>query len=68
MGWIISFVVFTLTMTILTAAGLRQPTKASVFTLPALRISDRLITVFVTFTFISGFIYGLTLLAAKILP
>ena len=67
MGWIISFLVLTLIMAVLTIAGIRQPVKASAFTLSALSAGDRLITIFVAGTFTVAFIYGLSLLASKIL-
>jgi hypothetical protein len=67
MGWLMSFVVLSLTMAILTIPALRQSIKANAFTLPALSAGDRLITVFVVSTFTVASIYGLTLLAAKVL-
>jgi hypothetical protein len=67
MGWIISFVALSLIMAVLTIAGLPQPIKTTAFTLPAVSIGDRVITAFVAFTFVAAFIYGVTLLAAKIL-
>ena len=68
MGWLMSFVVLSLAMAVLTIAAPRQSIKTSAFTLPALSVGDRLITVFVVSTFTVASIYGLTLLAVKILP
>jgi len=62
-----SFVVLSLGMAVLTIPSLRQSTKRSAFTLPALSAGDRLISVFVVSTFTVASIYGLTLLAAKVL-
>jgi len=59
MGWIISLVAVSLVMTILTIAELRPPAKMSA-------LGERVIAFFVAVTFAIGFIYGLTLLAAKI--
>jgi hypothetical protein len=67
MGWLMSFVVLSLAMAVLTIAALRQSIKTSAFTLPALNAGDRLISVFVVSTFTVASIYGLTLLAAKVL-
>ena len=67
MGWIISFVALTLVMVVLTVTGLRQPIKTTALTLPAVSIGDRVVTAFVVFTFTAAFIYGLTLLAARLL-
>jgi len=67
MGWLMSFVVLSLAMTILTIATLRQSIKTSAFTLSVLNAGDRLISVFVVSTFTVAFIYGLTLLATKLL-
>jgi len=67
MGWLMSFIVLSLTMAILTIAVLRQSIKTSAFTLPALGAGDRLISAFVVSTFAVASIYGLTLLAAKVL-
>jgi hypothetical protein len=67
MGWLMSFVVLSLAMAVLTIATLRQSTKSSTLTLPALSAGDRLITVFVVSTFTVASVYGLTLLAAKVL-
>jgi len=68
MGWLMSFVVLSLSMAVLTISALRQSLKASAVTLPALGAGDRLITVFAASTFTVASIYGLTLLAAKVLP
>ena len=67
MGWLMSFVVLSVAMTVLTIAALRQPTRTRAFTLPALSAGDRLITLFVVSTFTIASVYGLTLLAAKVL-
>ena len=67
MGWLMSFVVLSLVMAVLTVAALRQSIKTRAFTLPALSAGDRLITLFVVSTFTVVSIYGLTLLAAKVL-
>jgi hypothetical protein len=67
MGWLMSFVALSLAMAVLTIAALRKPIKTSAFTLPALNAGDRLITGFVVCTFTLASIYGLTLLAAKVL-
>ncbi len=67
MGWLMSFVVLSSTMALLTIPALRQSIKTSASALPALRAGDRLITVFVVSTFTVASIYGLTLLAAKVL-
>jgi len=58
MTWIIAIVALSLAMTVLAIAELRSPAKAS-----ALRLPDR---VFVVATSTVAFLYGLTLLAAKI--
>jgi len=58
MTWTIVVVAFSLLMTLLAIAELRQPVTKN-----ALRLFDRL---FVVSTFMVAFIYGLTLLAAKI--
>jgi hypothetical protein len=68
MGWLMSFVALSLSMAVLTIATLRQSIKTSAFTLPARNAGDRLITVFAASTFTVASIYGLTLLAAKVLP
>jgi hypothetical protein len=62
-----SFVVLSLAMAVLTIAPLRQSIKTSALTLPARKAGDRLITVFLVATFTLASIYGLTLLAAKVL-
>ena len=62
-----SFVALSLAMAVLTIAPLRQSIKTSAFPLPALTAGDRLITVFVVATFTVASIYGLSLLAAKVL-
>jgi hypothetical protein len=67
MGWLLSFVILSLSMAVLTIAALRRPIKTSAFILPALNAGDRLITVFVVSTFTIASIYGLSLLAAKVL-
>jgi len=67
MGWLMSFVVLSLGMAVLTIPSLRQSTKRNTSTLPALSAGDRLISVFVVSTFTVASIYGLTLLAAKVL-
>jgi hypothetical protein len=67
MGWLISFVALSLAMAVLTIATLRQSIKTSVFTLSALSAGDRLITAFAASTFTVASVYGLTLLAAKVL-
>ena len=67
MGWLMSFVVLSLAMAILTIAALRQSIKTHALTLPALNAGDRLISLFVVSTFTVASIYGLTLLAAKVL-
>jgi hypothetical protein len=54
-------------MAVLTTEALRQSIKTTAFTLPTLNAGDRLITVFVVSTFTVASIYGLTLLAAKVL-
>jgi len=59
MSWIIAIVAVGLVMGVLTIAGLRQPVKANV-----LRMPDQ---IFAVLTFSAIFIYGLVLLAAKIL-
>jgi hypothetical protein len=60
MSWIIVIVAVSLIMAVLTIAELRQPVKANV-----LRMPDQ---IFAVLTFSAIFIYGLVLLAAKILP
>ena len=67
MGWLMCFVVLSLAMAVLTIAALRQPLKTSAFTLSALNAGDHLITLFVVSTFTVAAIYGLTLLATKVL-
>jgi hypothetical protein len=67
MGWLMSFVVLSLAMAVLTMAALRQSIGPRVLTLPALGAGDRLIKLFVVSTFTVASIYGLTLLAAKVL-
>jgi hypothetical protein len=59
MSWIIAIVAVGLVMGVLTIAELRQPVKANV-----LRMPDQ---IFAVLTFSAIFIYGLVLLAAKIL-
>jgi len=59
MSWIIAIVAVSLVMAVLTVAELRQPVKANV-----LRMPDQ---IFAVLTFSAIFIYGLVLLAAKIL-
>ena len=59
MSWIIAIVAVSLVMGVLTIAELRQPIKANV-----LRMPDQ---IFAVLTFSAIFIYGLVLLAAKIL-
>jgi hypothetical protein len=59
MSWIIAIVAVSLVMGVLTIAELRQPVKANV-----LRMPDQ---IFAVLTFSAIFIYGLVLLAAKIL-
>jgi hypothetical protein len=59
MSWIIAIVAVGLVMGVLTIAELRQPIKANV-----LRMPDQ---IFAVLTFSAIFIYGLVLLAAKIL-
>jgi hypothetical protein len=68
MGWLMSYVDHSLVMAVLTIATLRQSIRTRAFTLPGLDAGDRLITVFVVSTSALASIYGLTLLAAKILP
>jgi hypothetical protein len=63
-----SFVVLSLAMAVVTITTLRPSHKTIALTLPALVAGDGLITVFVISTFTIASIYGLTLLAAKILP
>jgi hypothetical protein len=60
MAWLVSMVALSLVMTVLTVVELRQPAKAKAFSRPDL--------IFVVVTFAVALIYGLTLLAAKILP
>jgi len=67
MGWLMSFVVLSLAMAVLTISALRQSIGTSAFTLLTLTAGDRLITVFVACTFTVASIYGLTLLAVKVL-
>ena len=67
MGWLTCFVALTAAMTVLTIPALRPSIKANAFTWPALRVGDRLITVFVICTCAVASIYGLVLLAAKVL-
>ncbi|MBV8823914.1 MAG: hypothetical protein JO220_02835 [Hyphomicrobiales bacterium] len=67
MGWLMSFVVLSLAMAGLTISALRRSIKTNAFALPALTAGDRLINVFVVATFTVASIYGLTLLAAKVL-
>jgi len=67
MVWLMSFVGFSLAMAVLTIVSLRQSIRTSAFTFLALNSGDRLITVFLISTFTVASIYGLTLLAAKIL-
>ena len=67
MGWLTSFVVLSLSMAVLTIATLRQTIKTSAFTFPALNAGDHLITAFVVTTFMLASIYGLTLLATRLL-
>ena len=67
MGWLMSFVALSLAMTVLTITALGQSTKTRMLALPALSAGDRLITLFVVSTFAVASIYGLTLLAAKLL-
>ena len=59
MSWIIAVVAISLVLAVLTIAELRQPVKANV-----LRMPDQ---IFAVLTFSAIFIYGLVLLAAKIL-
>jgi hypothetical protein len=59
MSWIIAIVAVGLVLGVLTIAELRQPVKANV-----LRMPDQ---IFAVLTFSAIFIYGLVLLAAKIL-
>lgn len=59
MSWIIGVVIVSLVMAVLTIAELRQPIKANV-----LRMPDQ---IFAAVTFSIIFIYGLVLVAAKIL-
>jgi hypothetical protein len=59
MSWIIAIVAVGLVMGVLTIAELRQPVKVNV-----LRMPDQ---IFAVLTFSAIFIYGLVLLAAKIL-
>jgi len=59
MSWIIAIVAVGLVMGVLTIVELRQPIKANV-----LRMPDQ---IFAVLTFSAIFIYGLVLLAAKIL-
>ena len=59
MSWIIAIVAVGLVMGVLTIAELRQPIKANV-----LRMPDQ---IFAVLTFSAIFVYGLVLLAAKIL-
>ena len=67
MGWLMSFVVLSVSMAVLTIATLRQSMKTSAFALPALNLGDRLIAIFSASAFTVASIYGLTLLAAKVL-
>ena len=67
MGWLMSFVVLSLSMAVLTIATLRRSIKTSGFAFPALSAGDHLITVFALSTFTVASIYGLTLLASKLL-
>jgi len=67
MGWLMGFFFVSAAMAVLTIPALRPSIKTSPFTLPALKAGDRLITVFVIGTFTVASLYGLTLLAAKIL-
>jgi hypothetical protein len=59
MAWIIAVVALSLVITVLAIVELRQPVKVIALGLP-----DRL---FVVAAFTTAFMYGLTLLAAKIL-
>jgi hypothetical protein len=59
MSWIIAVVAVSLTMAVLTIAELWQPVKVN-----ALRMPDQ---IFAALTFSIIFIYGLVLLASKIL-
>lgn len=67
MGWLMSFVGLSLAMAVLTIATLGQSIKTRALIFPALSAGDRLITLFVVSTFTVASIYGLTLLAAKVL-
>jgi len=67
MGWIISFVALSLAMAVLTTVELRQSIKTRALIVPAVSVGDRVVTAFAVLTFTVAFIYGLTLLAAKIL-
>lgn len=67
MGWLMSFVAFSVAMAVLTITALGESIKTRALTLPALGAGDRLITLFVVSTFTVASIYGLTLLAAKLL-
>jgi hypothetical protein len=67
MGWLMSFVALSLAIVVLTTPVLRQAIKGKSATLPALRISEHLITGFVFVTSAAGFAYGVALLASKIL-
>jgi hypothetical protein len=67
MDWLIFFVAVSLTMTALTTAALRQSIKKSEFMLAALITRERLVSIFVVSTFTVASIYGLSLLAAKVL-
>ena len=67
MGWLMSFVALSLAMAVLTIIALGQSIKTRALTLPALNAGDRLINLFVVSTFTVASIYGLTLLAAKLL-
>jgi hypothetical protein len=67
MGWLMSFVGLSLAMAVLTITALGQSIKTRALALPALSAGDRLITLFVVSTFTVASIYGLTLLAAKLL-
>ena len=67
MGWLMSFVALSLAMAVLTIAALRQSIKTRALAMPALNAGDRLVTVFAASTFTVASIYGLTLLAAKVL-
>lgn len=68
MSWFVFFVAFSLATALLAMAALRRSVKTSAFTLPVLNAGDRLISVFVVSTFTVASLYGLSLLATKLLP